>query len=410
LKWKSETRQLKELINNEKNPRKLSKADALQLQTSLEKFGVCEPIVINWNGEIIGGHQRVRTLKKMGHKEVQVYVPDSPLSEQEANELNIRLNKNIGVWDYDVLANNWEPSDLIEWGFTEEELNFDIDTVDAAEEESDGLLKPTSDPKTKLGDVYQLGNHRLKWGDSTNPDDVTSLLDGAEPVLMVTDPPYGVEYDASWRSVAGKGKRATGKVQNDEQVNWALAWHLFPGSVAYIWHAAWFCSEVHRSLEEAEFQIISQIIWVKQHFAISRGDYHWQHEPCWYAHRKGHKHNWQGSRKETTLWEIGNLNAFGGEKEEERTSHSTQKPIECMMKPIKNNTAKGEGIYDPFCGSGTTLIAAEISGRNAYCMELDPPYCDLIVNRWIRHQKKQGQDFKIILNGDEIDWKETSEG
>ena len=125
LKWKSETRQFKELINNEKNPRKLSKADALQLQTSLEKFGVCEPIVINSNGEIIGGHQRVRTLKKMGHTEVEVYVPDSPLNQQEADELCIRLNKNTGSFDYDILANQWDLEDLIEWGFTQEELGLE---------------------------------------------------------------------------------------------------------------------------------------------------------------------------------------------------------------------------------------------------------------------------------------------
>jgi DNA modification methylase len=143
---------------------------------------------------------------------------------------------------------------------------------------------------------------------------------------------------------------------------------------------------------------------VKQHFALSRGDYHWQHEPCWYAVKKGHKHNWQGARDQSTTWEVSNLNAFGANKDDERTSHSTQKPLECMARPIKNNTAKGESVYDPFLGSGTTLLACEQLDRTCYGIELDPAYCDIIVDRWVKYRKKLGKDSMVKLNGENIGW------
>ena len=178
--------------------------------------------------------------------------------------------------------------------------------------------------------------------------------------------------------------------------------------MAYTWCASWFLDEVAQSLKNSEYEIKSLIIWVKQHFALSRGDYHWQHEPCWYAVKRDHPHNWQGSRKESTVWEIANLNCFGKSKEEgeERTCHSTQKPIECMARPIRNNTAQGEGIYDPFLGSGTTLIAAEQLGRICYGIELSPSYVDVIVNRWVKYMKKHNKPFLIKLNGQEIQWQE----
>lgn len=403
MEWKLEKRKLSEIKAYAKNPRRLSKHDAQHLKKSLENFGQCEPLVINTDNVLIGGHQRLRTMKSLKFKQADVYVPSEKLSDKQVEELNIRLNRNAGEWDDDILANAWELNDLLDWGFTSEELSVDSELIESIDEEAENdQIEPPKDPKTKKGDLYELGSHRLLCGDSTIPDDVHRLLDGNEPVLMVTDPPYGVEYDPSWRGKAGKGQRAAGKVQNDDKVNWALAWSLFPGNVAYVWHAAWFSSEVHKSLLDAEYEIISQIIWVKQHFALSRGDYHWQHEPCWYAVRKGQSHNWQGSRKESTIWEIANLNAFGKSKDEdERTAHSTQKPIECMKKPILNNTKEGEGVYDPFCGSGTTLIAAEKSNRKTFAMELDPAYCDIIVERWL---KTQGSDGVVIKNGETIEW------
>jgi len=398
VKWKLENKTLDQLKDHPKNPRRLSKKVYAELKKSIDKFGLIDKPIITQDNLIIGGHQRIKVLKKDNVNEVECWVAQEKMSDKDVDELNIRLNKNTGDWDFDVLANSWDPKDLLDWGFDEKELDIDMQAIMGInEDEESKLLEPTKNPTTKLGDVYQLGNHRLICGDSTMPETVKTLLDGAEPILMVTDPPYGVNYDANWRSESFKdgGKRATGTVQNDDQVNWALAYSLFQGSAAYIWHS--FKMPL-QSLIDAEFELVSEIIWVKQHFAIGRGDYHWQHEPCWYAVKKGHKHNWQGSRKETTVWEISNLNAFGTNKEDERTAHSTQKPLDCMRKPIKNNTATGEGVYDPFLGSGTTLIACEELGRYCYGIELDPAYCDMIVDRWQRYRKNKGLDSKVVKN------------
>jgi DNA modification methylase len=405
ISWHLETRKIKELREHPKNPRILTKEASEQLKTSMDKFGMIDKPIVNPDGLIIGGHQRIKVLKGMKVKEIECWVPEEALDDRQVDELNIRLNKNTGTWDFEILANQWEPNDLMDWGFTENELlglDADVEIIES-EEDDDGNLRPGEDKDaiTKLGDLYELNGHRLVCGDSTLPDVVTKCLGGAEPILMVTDPPYGVEYDPSWRWRDSLGCKAVGVIQNDDKVNWSLAWFLFPGSVAYVWHSGIDSSEVCKSLEDADFQMISQIIWKKQNLCISRGDYHWKHEPCWYVHRKGHKHNWQGARDQTTVWDIANLDACGKSKEEgeERTAHSTQKPIECMARPIKNNTAVGEGVYDPFIGSGTTLIASEQLGRTCYGIELSPAYCDIIVKRWKDWMIKQGKPFTIKVNG-----------
>jgi DNA modification methylase len=231
------------------------------------------------------------------------------------------------------------------------------------------------------GDLWQLGEHRLLCGDSTKAEDVARVLAGATPHLMVTDPPYGVEYDADWRNQALRSDgttsdgRAVGKVENDDRADWVEAWRLFPGDVCYVWHAGVRAGEVQRSLEDAGFKIRSQIIWAKNNFAIGRGDYHWKHEPCWYAVRDGATGHYVGDRSQTTVWEI-------DKPMKSETGHSTQKPIECMAKPISNNSNTGESVYEPFCGSGTTLIAAEQLGRKCYGIEISPKYCDVIIARW----------------------------
>jgi DNA modification methylase len=194
---------------------------------------------------------------------------------------------------------------------------------------------------------------------------------------MITDPPYGVEYDAAWRNnvvranVTRVGDRATGKVLNDNRADWTETWRLFPGDVAYVWHDGRNAAEVQRSIEEAQFEIRAQIIWAKQQFAIGRGDYHWKHEPCWYAVRKGSAAKFKGDRTQTTLWEI-------DKPQKSETGHSTQKPLECMARPIRNHVGN---VYEPFAGSGTTMVAAENLGRTCYAVELHPPYCAVILDR-----------------------------
>lgn len=223
--------------------------------------------------------------------------------------------------------------------------------------------------------------HRIMCGDSTSAEDVARLLDGAKPHLMVTDPPYGVEYDPNWRNEADRangkpyGARAVGLVSNDDKADWREAWALFPGDVAYVWHAGLFAPVVADSLAACDFHLRSQIIWSKSNFAIGRGDYHWHHEPCWYAVRKGRKGHWAGDRKQTTVWEI-------AKPAKSETGHGTQKPVDCMKRPIENNSKPGDAVYEPFSGSGTTIIAGEMTGRRVFAMELNPAYVDIAVKRW----------------------------
>jgi DNA modification methylase len=177
-------------------------------------------------------------------------------------------------------------------------------------------------------------------------------------------------------------QRQVGAIRNDDQVDWSKAWQLFSGDVAYVWHAGVHAAEVAAGLESTGLRIRSQLIWVKQHFALSRGDFHWRHEPCWYAVREGKSSHWCGDRRQSTVWEVPNLNPIGGLRDEEATGHSAQKPIELMRRPILNNTRRGEIVYDPFLGSGTTLIAAELTERICYGLEIEARYVDVIVKRW----------------------------
>jgi len=206
---------------------------------------------------------------------------------------------------------------------------------------------------------------------------VARLLNGVKPTLMVSDPPFGVNYDPAWRNRAGLSEtKRTGKVLNDDRADWREAWALFPGDVAYVWHGALHATTVAESLVACGFAIRSQIIWAKDRLVLSRGDYHWQHEPCWYAVRTTGKGHWSGDRKQTTLWQIASRD------QDTATVHGTQKPVECLRRPMLNNASPGQAVYEPFCGSGSSIIAAETCGRACHAMELDPTYVDVAVTRW----------------------------
>jgi DNA modification methylase len=273
-------------------------------------------------------------------------------------------------------------ADLSVLGFTEQELAKALQPGSAGLTDENEIPKLGETAVTVTGDVWCLGPHRLACGDSTDAQAVSALLGADEPLLMVTDPPYGVSYDPAWRHRVGVNQSSrTGRVRNDERADWEAAWALFPGNIAYVWHGALHANTVAEGLQRRGFAIRAQIIWAKERLVIGRGDYHWQHEPCWYAVRsKGH---WTGDRKQTTLWSI----PSGGQDTE--TTHGTQKPVECMRRPIHNNSKVGEPIYDPFLGSGTTLIAAEGARRICLAVELDPLYVDVAVRRWQAFTGKQ---------------------
>lgn len=406
------------LVPYDKNPRRIDKNQFEKLVANLEndpEFFSRRPLLV-WRRPdsalvVYAGNQRLQAAKRLKWKTCPCVVDDS-LTDAQVRRWAVLDNLHHGEFDFDLLANEYDASELLEWGFTEKALDFfnDEKETDAEGGDDGSVLEPgkDEDARTKTGDLYELNEHRIICGDSTDPSVVGLLLSDAIPVLMVTDPPYGVEYNAKWRveSLKDGGNRSTGSVQADERVDWSAAWNLFPGFVAYVWCASWYLPEVAKNLDDLGFERKNLIIWVKQHFALSRGDYHWQHEPCWYAVKKGSKHNWQGARDQSTVWEISNLNAFGGKAEEgeERTAHSTQKPMECMSRPIRNNTAEGEGVYDPFLGSGTTLMAAEKLDRICHGIEISPAYIDICVDRWVKYMKAAGHEFEIKRNGEMIEW------
>lgn len=242
----------------------------------------------------------------------------------------------------------------------------------------------------KTGDLFQLGEHRLLCGDSTKREDVVRVMGGGLAMVMVTDPPYGVNLDQSWRDKAlgdkamGPGNRNV--VQNDDRADWSEVWKLFSGDVAYVWHAGKFSDVVMSSLRVAGFEVCQQIIWNKSVMVMGRSDYHFKHEPCWYAVRKGKAHGWTGDRTQTTVIEAKSPNHIMSGSDEEKTAHPTQKPVECMSYVLKNHAGD---VYDPFLGSGTTLIAAEQLRRKCYAIEMSPAYVQIAVERWEKFTGKK---------------------
>ncbi len=380
-------RAVSDLIPYANNARTHSEAQVAQIAGSIREFGFNNPVLVDGANGIIAGHGRVLAARKLGLPSVPV-IELAHLTDAQKRAYILadnRLAENAG-WDRNLLS--LELADLNDLGIELGDLGFDGADLDALlghgeadvreEETPEAPVTPVSRP----GDLWHLGAHRLLCGDATDPDAVNRLLNGVIPHLMVTDPPYGVDYDPAWRNETGAAKtKRTGKVLNDDRADWREAWALFPGDVAYVWHGALHAGTVAESLVASGFDIRSQIIWAKERLVLSRGHYHWQHEPCWYAVRN--KGNWSGDRKQSTLWTIPNRD------QDAQTVHGTQKPVECMRRPMLNNSSPGQAIYEPFAGSGTTLIAAESTKRVCLAMELDPAYVDVCVIRWQAYSGQQ---------------------
>jgi DNA modification methylase len=376
----------KTLIPYARNARTHSAAQVDQIAASIREWGWTTPILRDEDGNLIAGHGRLLAANKLGIKQVPVMTAKG-WSEAQRRAYVLADNKlalNAG-WDDSMLG--LELAEISDLGFDLDLTGFSLDEIASFEPKTEGLTDPDETPEAPanpvsvLGDVWLLGNHRIVCGSSTDADTVAKCLNGVKPHLMVTDPPYGVNYDADWRNKALRadgtaiGAHAVGKVMNDDNADWTEAWALFPGDVAYVWHDGLFAGTVADSLMACGFSLRSQIIWAKSVLVMSRGDYHWQHEPCWYAVRDKKTGHYCGDRKQTTLWKI-------DKPQKSETGHSTQKPIECMQKPIENNSSPGQAIYEPFSGSGTTIIAGEITGRHVHAIELNPEYVDVAVIRW----------------------------
>jgi DNA modification methylase len=377
---KVETAAIETVVPYARNPRK-NEAAVAKVAASIKEFGWRQPIVVDSEMVIIAGHTRLGAARMLGMTNVPVHIAKD-FTPQQIKAYRIADNR-VGQeaeWDEDLLRLELLDLesldfDLSETGFDDDELAALMADIEEGLTDPDDVPDAPEEPVTVAGDVWLLGKHRLVCGDSTDADDVAKCMNGVEPHLMVTDPPYGLGLDASWREDALGGKRADGKVENDDRADWREAWALFPGDVAYVWTNGAAVAESILSLEAAGLRRRSLIVWVKSQFVIGRGDYHSKEEECWYAVRKNKKGHYVGGRKQSTVWEI-------DKPRKSETGHSTQKPVECMKRPIENNSSPGQAVYDPFLGSGTTIIAAEMTGRACHGLELSPEYCDVIVTRW----------------------------
>lgn len=383
-----------DLVPYARNARTHSEAQVAQIAGSIREFGFNNPVLVDAEHGIIAGHGRVLAARQLGLTVVPA-IELAHLTDAQKRAYIVADNKlaEQAGWDRELLA--LELGDLGDLGIDLRDLGFDGSELDellshgAGDPKEEVTPEPPINPVSRPGDLWCLGSHRLLCGDATNPEHVERLLNGVTPHLMATDPPYGVDYDPDWRNRAGASEtKRTGKVLNDNRADWREAWAHFPGDVAYVWHGALHAAVVAESLMACGFDIRNQIIWAKDRHVLSRGHYHWQHEPCWYVVRgSGH---WSGDRKQSTLWSIPSRD------QDAATIHGTQKPIECMRRPMLNNSSPGQAVYEPFSGSGTSIIAAESCGRLCHAMELNPAYVDVAVQRW---QAFTGKDAVLEKNG-----------
>ena len=384
------------LIPNPRNPNKHPDKQIALLAKIIRHQGWRSPVVIsNRSGFVVKGHGRLEAAKLLQVEHVPIDRQDYATEADEWADLiaDNRIAELAETDDKELSALLGEIADKIDLeltgfdaeGLSEIKFNEPDATVDA-EPQIDKAEELRAKWGVEPGQLWELGDHRLLCGDSTKKEDVERVLGGVVPLLMVTDPPYGVEYDADWRNHALRSDgspiagRAIGKVHNDDRADWSDAWRLFPGDVAYVWHAGNMAHVVAESLISCGLHIRAQIIWAKNQLVIGRGDYHPQHEPCWYCVRKGKPGLRTDDRKQTTLWQI-------DKPHKSETGHSTQKPVECMARPIRNH--ESEFVYEPFSGSGTTIIACEQLGRKCRAIEISPGYVAVAIQRWADATGKQ---------------------
>lgn len=366
-------RKVSELVPYSKNAKKHDKTQIANVAESIKQYGFVQPLVIDKDSVIVIGHCRALAAKKLGMETVPCVCVDD-LTPEQVNALRLVDNKsNESDWDMDLLADELSELDLsafdFDWGLPEESQEVTEDKVPAADEENE--------PISQRGDIWQLGRHRLMCGDSTKTEDVQKLAGGAKIDMLLTDPPYGVDY-------VGKTKDAL-KIENDAKTDDEFVLFLQnafaaadgvmkQGAVFYIWHADSKAYVFRMACQMVGWEVRQVLIWVKNTMVLGRQDYQWKHEPCLYGWKDGAGHLWAADRKQTTVLEFDKPNA--------NREHPTMKPVALFDYQIRNNTKGGDIVLDLFGGSGTTVIACEQNGRTAYVMEYDPKYVDVIVKRW----------------------------
>jgi DNA modification methylase len=398
-------RPIEAVIPYARNARTHSEQQVAQVAASIAEFGWTNPILVDENSVIIAGHARLAAARKLRMTEVPV-IELTGLSEAQRRALVLadnRLALNAG-WDEALLALELRDLKDLEFdlgltGFNQKEIDDLLVAPD--QDEAANRVPPTPEiPVSRPGDLWICGNgrnaHRVLCGDSTNSENVVRLLGNRKPGLLVTDPPYGIELDSEWRDRAGLNSgpaeasytknRTQGHtntcISSDTRADWSEAFELVPSlQIAYVWHASVFTREVLNGLLRIGFLYPQQIIWNKGRVVLTRTHYWYQHEPCWYVRKKNAP--WFGKAGEnSTVWDAASPKFFMGGSDEEKFDHPTQKPVELMRRPILNHLKRGEVVYEPFLGSGTTLAAAEVTERVCYGIELDPKYVDVVVERW----------------------------
>lgn len=375
------------LISAEYNPRKLSEEQKQKIKDSISRFGLVDPVIVNTNKErfgiIIGGHQRTKVSREMGFKKMPCVELDLNLEQEK--ELNVRLNKNTGEFDKELLVEYFDQDDLVDWGFDNEYFEDVVTEIDAPEEDDFNGELPT-EPKTVLGDLYELNGHRVHCASSTEIDAVEKLMDGKKSDMVFTDPPYGVDYEGINNDDRGGLEDLLRSVFSNKMI------HTKKGGSFYCFHSD-KCSDIFSKVYREFCHFSSMIIWVKESIVLSQTDYQSKHEPCMYGWFDNGTHKWYSDRKQTSVWNT---------KAERIEGHTTPKPIEIVSNAIKNSSLKNHVIIDFFLGSGSTLIASEQLDRKCYGQELDPKYCDVIVKRWVKYMTDNNRKFTIKRNGEDI--------
>jgi DNA modification methylase len=394
------------LIFYSRNPRK-NDAAVDRMCGSIREFGFKIPVLARSDGTVVDGHLRIKAARKLGSWPGgdTTYIPVilcDEWTDAQVRAFRLMVNRSVtwADWDEELLA--LELQDLQESDFDLSLTGFDpgeIDGILALEDDEKANAAPPlpENPVSRVGDLWVCGKHRVLCGDATSAEVVARLLAERKPRLMVTDPPYGIELDSEWRDRAGLNgcgpaeasymkKRTAGhtetSISGDTRADWSDAFALVPSlEVAYVWHASKFTREVLDGLLRIGFLHHQQIVWNKGRTVLTRTHYWFQHEPCWYVRKKNAP--WYGKAGEnSTIWDSPSPKFIMGASDEDKFDHPTQKPVELMRRPILNHLRRGELVYDPFLGSGTTLAAAELNERVCYGLELDPKYVDVVVQRW----------------------------
>ncbi|HIR13973.1 MAG TPA: DNA modification methylase [Candidatus Choladousia intestinavium] len=385
------------------NPRKKLKAgdkEYEKIKNSILEFGYVEPIIVNYDMTVIGGHQRLTVLKDLGYTEVQcvvVHIED----EHKVKALNIALNKITGAWNEELLADLLVDLQSVDFntdltGFEApeiEQLFSKVHNKDIKEDDFDVEAELKNPPISRKGDIWLLGRHRVICGDSTLPETYTKLMEGRRANLVLTDPPYNVNVEET-----------AGKIQNDNMPDEDFYKFLFAAFVnmeqnmendasIYVFHADSKGLIFRQAFHDAGFYLSGCCIWKKNALVLGRSPYQWQHEPCLFGWKVGGKHQWYSDRKQTTIWEY--------DRPKSSKEHPTMKPVALMAYPIQNSCMSNCIVLDPFLGSGSTLIACEETGRICYGVELDEKFCDVIVKRYVM-KVGSGDQVYVLRDGEKI--------